>query len=36
MRLSKLASSTGNIRNAQKYADLAYKATRRTSALVER
>lgn len=36
MRLSRLANGYGDARNAQKYADLAYKATRNRSGLVER
>jgi tetratricopeptide (TPR) repeat protein len=36
MRLSRSADRQGDARNAQKYADLAYKATKRKSALVER
>jgi hypothetical protein len=36
MRLSKLAAARGDARGAQKYSDLAYKATRNTSGLVER
>ena len=36
MRLSKSAAARGNTRNSQKYADLAYKTTKKTSALVER
>ena len=36
MRLSKLASTRGNAADAQRYADLAFKTTKRTSALVER
>ena len=36
MRLSKFAAARGDTRNSQKYADLAYKTTKKTSALVER
>jgi tetratricopeptide (TPR) repeat protein len=36
MRLSKVAATNGDQRNAQKYADLAYKVAKKTSALVER
>jgi tetratricopeptide (TPR) repeat protein len=36
MRLSRSADRHGDARNAQKYADLAYKATKKKSALVER
>jgi tetratricopeptide (TPR) repeat protein len=36
MRLSSLADQHGDARNAQKYADMAYKATKKRSGLVER
>ena len=36
MRLSRFATMRGDTRSAQKYGDLAYKATKKTSALVER
>jgi tetratricopeptide (TPR) repeat protein len=36
MRLSKLADGNGDSRNAQKYANLAFKTTKKTSGLVER
>ena len=36
MRLSKSMNGRGDGRGAQKYADMAYKATRKTSGLVER
>jgi len=36
MRLSKLADGHGDARSAQKYAGLAFKATKKTSGLVER
>jgi len=36
MRLSRSAGLRGDARNAQKYADLAYRATKKTSGLVER
>ncbi|MHB8631680.1 MAG: helix-turn-helix domain-containing protein [Candidatus Limnocylindria bacterium] len=36
MRLSKLADGSGDIRNARRYADLAYKATKKISGLVDR
>jgi tetratricopeptide (TPR) repeat protein len=36
MRLSKSADGHGDTRNAQKYAGLAYKVTKKTSGLVER
>jgi tetratricopeptide (TPR) repeat protein len=36
MRLSKLAATKGDSRGSQKYADLAYKTTKKISALVER
>jgi tetratricopeptide (TPR) repeat protein len=36
MRLSKVADAQGDARNAQKYAGLAYKATKKKSGLVER
>jgi len=36
MRLSKSADGRGDATNAQKYAGLAYKATKKKSGLVER
>lgn len=36
MRLSRSAGGRGNARDAQKFADLAYKATKKTSGLMER
>ena len=36
MRLSRSANGRGDARNAQKFADLAYKANKKTSGLVER
>ena len=36
MRVSRSADVRGDARTAQKFADLAYKATKRKSALVER
>ncbi|HEX9270566.1 MAG TPA: tetratricopeptide repeat protein, partial [Candidatus Limnocylindria bacterium] len=36
MRLSKLATESGDSRGAQRYANSAYRATKRTSALLER
>jgi tetratricopeptide (TPR) repeat protein len=36
MRLSRVAGLTGDTRTSQKYADLAYKTTKKISALVER
>ena len=36
MRLSKSAAARGDTRNSQKYSDLAYKTTKKTSGLVER
>lgn len=36
MRISKSLSDRGDVRNAQKYANLAFKAARKTSALLER
>jgi HTH-type transcriptional regulator, quorum sensing regulator NprR len=36
MRLSKVADGNADARTAQKYADLAYKTTKKTSGLVER
>ena len=36
MRLSKFAATRGDSRNSQKYADMAYKTTKKISALVDR